>query len=970
MRQGTQFQPAFGRLPTSHGSDVWRNWELRKHVAASWSCMYQPEGGRIRDFSGHGLHFESSNQINYSRSWTPGLDKVWLADYGTTYYPNLTIPGNTAHNVGGGWLGSGPGASNYDLTIITVFMTPWTTGAWSASCPIFSYNDTGLASGYFLGLGTTNNLRFSINGSAAVCNVACPAGDAGTWEPVIAIGRFSRTALTLDTYSAATRSRLQSATPVALSNASLSYTPGSGTQAHLLGFSSNFRGLFGATIVLRQDIGPVFAEYIGTGGLGLGSIFYELFAHDQAPGWVLPPQGAVTNKSLESDLTLTESSATKCFRSRSISDTETISGASVGYAIRRRPAKPSVLSLSDEVAYVGPHRASATSVLSLTDTSHLCVPFTASAVSHLSISSSASEDGPIYVSATNALSLEDMVERGIFLRSLESDLNVSQSASSTLCHFSTGSNQLTLGSNASKSQISVFAASAVALVHSTRQGSLTLSSASVLQLSEHVATNIHMIASQSAISTVDSASLRSPLRVVVESSLQIVVDEYDPHTGAVVELLTGLHDTATASHLAYAPHTSKQFLQIVDQTVSVHLKSGAIVLSAASCLELGGSLGINQVGLSISSVTITDGAQVDKCTPVITGVDLTDGVAVVMNRGRNTLSRLGVQQSVAFFIGGRDYTAQYVPFIGEGDGGTLVPSSTIVSPLTGITAPFQMICPDDGQSVTLRAPNLGNKDRLAFNRVLRETRGGTLVVFADPMWPKIQTQALTFSALRRSEAQALLTFLDNHLGLEVVIIDWEQRGWRGVITTPDAPVTEDSFNSYSASFQFEGELDESLTPPQVPVQPGTPLRRVSTHNYTSVNPVEPTPVYTLPEEAFSSQADSDQLIGQPVYVTSAGSTALAKADQSSTSGVVGFTVTSALSGSTSNYVTGGKLILLDWSSVAGSVSLVPGSVYYLDANVAGHITNILPGNGNYLVRVGRAVSTTTLDIEIEPSVLL
>ena len=42
-------------------------------------------------------------------------------------------------------------------------------------------------------------------------------------------------------------------------------------------------------------------------------------------------------------------------------------------------------------------------------------------------------------------------------------------------------------------------------------------------------------------------------------------------------------------------------------------------------------------------------------------------------------------------------------------------------------------------SVSLRAPNLGNKDRLSFNRVLRETRGGTLVVFADPIWPKVQT---------------------------------------------------------------------------------------------------------------------------------------------------------------------------------------------------------------------------------------
>ena len=81
--------------------------------------------------------------------------------------------------------------------------------------------------------------------------------------------------------------------------------------------------------------------------------------------------------------------------------------------------------------------------------------------------------------------------------------------------------------------------------------------------------------------------------------------------------------------------------------------------------------------------------------------------------------------------------------------------------------PFQLFYPADGavtDSVTLRAPNLGNKDRLSFNRILRETRGGTLIVFADPIWPKIQTLVLTFSGLRSVQAQQLLAFLDSASG--------------------------------------------------------------------------------------------------------------------------------------------------------------------------------------------------------------
>ena len=122
---------------------------------------------------------------------------------------------------------------------------------------------------------------------------------------------------------------------------------------------------------------------------------------------------------------------------------------------------------------------------------------------------------------------------------------------------------------------------------------------------------------------------------------------------------------------------------------------------------------------------------------------------------------------------------------------------------------FQLSYPAQGivsDSVTLRAPNLGNKDRLSFNRILRETRGGTLVVFADPIWPKVETLVLTFSGLRTAQARQLLAFLETHLGEEIGLLDWEGRAWKGVVTMPTEPVVQDSRNSFSASLEFEGEL--------------------------------------------------------------------------------------------------------------------------------------------------------------------
>ena len=96
---------------------------------------------------------------------------------------------------------------------------------------------------------------------------------------------------------------------------------------------------------------------------------------------------------------------------------------------------------------------------------------------------------------------------------------------------------------------------------------------------------------------------------------------------------------------------------------------------------------------------------------------------------------------------------------------------------------------------------------MTFNRISRETRGGTLIVYADPIWPKIQTLALTFSGLRSTEVQELLQFLDDHLGQQIGLLDWEHRHWIGVVMTPDDPVVQDDKDSFSASFEFEGELD-------------------------------------------------------------------------------------------------------------------------------------------------------------------
>jgi hypothetical protein len=106
----------------------------------------------------------------------------------------------------------------------------------------------------------------------------------------------------------------------------------------------------------------------------------------------------------------------------------------------------------------------------------------------------------------------------------------------------------------------------------------------------------------------------------------------------------------------------------------------------------------------------------------------------------------------------------------------------------------------------LRNPELANKETLSFDRINRETRGGTLEVYSDPDWPKAKTLSLEVQHLKQSQVDDLLQFFLDSLGQEIGLLDHENRQWRGFILTPDAEVTHVGRENRSVQFDFEGEL--------------------------------------------------------------------------------------------------------------------------------------------------------------------
>lgn len=117
------------------------------------------------------------------------------------------------------------------------------------------------------------------------------------------------------------------------------------------------------------------------------------------------------------------------------------------------------------------------------------------------------------------------------------------------------------------------------------------------------------------------------------------------------------------------------------------------------------------------------------------------------------------------------------------------------------------------------------------------------------------------------------------------------------------------------------------------------------------------------------------VIGAPVYCESAGQVDLAKADASATVQALGLVKdTSITSSASGNIQTDGVLAAttVQWDAVAGTTGgLTAGAVYYLSAATAGELTETAPTTGGqFVVRVGIALSTTEMEITFSPPILL
>ena len=342
----------------------------------------------------------------------------------------------------------------------------------------------------------------------------------------------------------------------------------------------------------------------------------------------------------------------------------------------------------------------------------------------------------------------------------------------------------------------------VASLHPSVRDALALTDAA--SGTTHSAT---IVAASDILTLADGLRFTVPRVLVVADALAGSQPIYNPNTGMTT--LVGLQDAVRVAVIRNTPYATTDRLSFGEQAIGRVIRANAISLAAADALTLADGAFRNEVPAAIDALSLADTAAATVLKVFRDRLALGDSATVDQVAVRNAADLLRIDHSVTFVVVRSDYRFKYTPFVGKGARGNPTPPGSLVGPTSRAARGCRFVYPPVSStcSVWLRSPEFGNKDRLQFTRISRETRGGTLIVFADPMWPKIQTKVLTFTGLSQATAESLQDFIMQHLGLEVGFVDWEGRYWTGIITNTTDPVVQDGRGRlFTASLEFECKL--------------------------------------------------------------------------------------------------------------------------------------------------------------------
>jgi hypothetical protein len=291
-----------------------------------------------------------------------------------------------------------------------------------------------------------------------------------------------------------------------------------------------------------------------------------------------------------------------------------------------------------------------------------------------------------------------------------------------------------------------------------------------------------------------NVSFAGPISASASNDITFPIEDFDGEPTTEIPDLQGLRDSVTfnntynisvTSVLQLAHFGARNILESVSNHIHLSdLAESVEYESVTSVLQLTQTVTDNIVKSAESVLTLTQTIDPD----YIRNISLT--------------SNLNLSQVVTFYR--LADLCQYDPGVGDID-----PAPSMIDPVLveRSTVIFSYPYPISTTTLEVRNPIFDDNHQLEFRKINRKTRGGTLKIFRDSIWPESERLIWSFDNLTEAKKKEILAFLELSIGKEIGILDFYNRQWRGIILTPTTQIGNEDRPGNSVTIEFEGEID-------------------------------------------------------------------------------------------------------------------------------------------------------------------
>lgn len=108
-------------------------------------------------------------------------------------------------------------------------------------------------------------------------------------------------------------------------------------------------------------------------------------------------------------------------------------------------------------------------------------------------------------------------------------------------------------------------------------------------------------------------------------------------------------------------------------------------------------------------------------------------------------------------------------------------------------------------TLELRTPEFNDIGLLEFSRVQKRSRGNTLILYRDPIWPKSKTFNFSIRALTQVSRDEIIAFCRASIGQWVKFTDWRSQEHKVIILNPSNSITQEG---RGCQFTWKVDLQE------------------------------------------------------------------------------------------------------------------------------------------------------------------